>query len=155
MDPGRKAAHWEKGDAGRTAILPPCQRYKPKISRQGGLMQTKRKRGAPKGNTNALKHGFYSRRFNDSEALELNDLKSGLIDEIALLRVLIRRVFEKVDEIDDDVENWARMLNTLSIASTRLASLLKTQKNLNDGEGSELSNALIQALSEVKDELGI
>jgi len=118
-------------------------------------MQTKRKRGAPKGNTNALKHGFYSRRFNESEALELNDLKSGLIDEIALLRVLIRRVFEKVDEIDDDVENWARMLNTLSIASTRLASLLKTQKNLNDGEGSELSNALIQALSEVKDELGI
>jgi hypothetical protein len=118
-------------------------------------MQSKHKRGAPLGNTNALKHGFYSRRFHEIEALELKDLKSGLVDEIALLRVLIRRVFERVDEIDDNLENWARMLNTLSMASTRLATLLKTQQKLDDGSGDDLSNALIQALKEVKDELGI
>jgi len=49
--------------------------------------KTKRKGGGQPGNTNALKHGFYSRRFCD---LELGDFESSLGDdlqsEVAMLR---------------------------------------------------------------------
>jgi hypothetical protein len=65
----------------------------------------KRKRGAQPGNTNALKHGFYSHRFNNLEISDLNTaLSDGLTDEIALLRVIIRRVFEYADTDAQDLE---------------------------------------------------
>jgi uncharacterized protein YjcR len=49
-------------------------------------------RGAPKGNLNALKHGFYSRLFRDAESSEADDDQLvNLENEITLLRVMIRR----------------------------------------------------------------
>ena len=46
----------------------------------------KRKRGGQPCNTNALKHGFYSHRFNNLELADLGTaLSDGLTDEIALL----------------------------------------------------------------------
>jgi len=91
---------------------------------------TKRKTGAQPGNTNALKHGcFYSRRFNP---LEVNDLdvalREGVEDEIALLRVTIRRVFDLANEKGEDPETWFKALSTLGLASTRLAGLVRTQE---------------------------
>jgi len=53
-----------------------------------------RPRGAQPGNTNALKHGFYAKHFNQ---LELSDLETalsgGLDNEIEMLRVAQRRTF--------------------------------------------------------------
>jgi hypothetical protein len=49
---------------------------------------SKRKRGAPLGNRNAVKHGFYSRAFNKDEQSDLHlaaDIQ-GFTQEIALLR---------------------------------------------------------------------
>ena len=71
---------------------------KPKPYQMLPKLNIKRKSGGQPGNLNAFKHGFYSRRFR---ALELSDLSEvltdNLDDEIALLRVIIRRVFEMAD----------------------------------------------------------
>jgi hypothetical protein len=46
-------------------------------------------RGGQPGNTNALKHGFYSRRFRDIEFSDLDVITvADLQNEIAMMRVL-------------------------------------------------------------------
>ena len=52
----------------------------------------RKKRGGQPGNTNALKHGFYAKNFSLAERRGLQVTKGVVLgDEIALLRVLIRR----------------------------------------------------------------
>ena len=117
--------------------------------------KTKRKRGAQPGNTNALKHGFYSHRFNNLEISDLDTaLSEGLTDEISLLRVIIRRVFEYADTGAQDLDTWSVALNTLGAASTRLAGLLRTQQ-LIAGEGADVVSVLSQAIGEVAHDLGL
>jgi hypothetical protein len=50
--------------------------------------------GAPKGNSNALTHGFYQRHFKPAELNALFDTAAdvSLIQEAVLLRVLLRRL---------------------------------------------------------------
>ncbi len=54
----------------------------------------KRKSGAPRGNQNARKHGFYSKVLDEAEQLDLEQATrvEGIDDEIALLRVKIKSV---------------------------------------------------------------
>ena len=116
---------------------------------------TKRKRGGQPGNTNALKHGFYSHRFKSIELSDLDSaLSDGLTDEIALLRVIIRRVFEYADTGAEDLDAWSRALNTLGAASTRLAGLLRTQQII-AGDGGDVVSVLSQAIGEVAHDLGL
>ena len=117
--------------------------------------KVKRKRGAQPGNTNALKHGFYSHRFKNLEISDLDSaLSDGLTDEIALLRVIIRRVFEYADTDAQDLDTWSTALNTLGAASTRLAGLLRTQQ-LIAGENTDVISVLSQAIGEVAHDLGL
>ncbi len=86
--------------------------------------------GAQPGNRNAFKHGFYAKQYFP---LELSDLSTalgdGLSDEIALLRVIIRRVFDFAnDHENQDLNTWSSSLNTLGAACTRLAGLLRTDQ---------------------------
>jgi hypothetical protein len=109
--------------------------------------QTPRHRGAQPGNVNALKHGFYSRRFNRGE---LNDLDQvvpySLTDEINMMRVVIRRVVSLAEE-GRPPDELLTILDTLGIASQRLANLLKTKKSLeNNGDAS---NEMQKCLDEV------
>lgn len=114
-----------------------------------------KRRGGQPGNVNAVKHGFYSRRFGELEAKDLDEaLVDGLGDEIALMRVMIRRVFEYANDEAGDLEHWTGALSALGAASTRLAGLLRTQKILGVGE-NDVVGALTAALSEVTKELGI
>lgn len=114
-------------------------------------------KGAPRGNMNALKHGYYSRRFRQPETSDLERVKSeeGLAGEITLLRILIRRVFEAAHEEADNLDTWVKALKTLGTGFARLATLLKAQRDLHGGEDSELAAVLNRALSEVTQELGI
>ena len=65
---------------------------------------TRKKPGAPEGNWNAFKHGFYSKRFRPLELSDLDTaLGDGLEDEIALLRVIIRRVFECANDEENKI----------------------------------------------------
>jgi hypothetical protein len=115
---------------------------------------TKRTRGAQPGNSNAVKHGFYSRNFKHLETSDLEvALLNGLDDEIAMLRVVIRRVFDYTHAEKQNLNTWTTGLETLGAACTRLAHLLRTQKLLG-GQESDMSSALSQALKEVTKEFG-
>lgn len=109
-------------------------------------------RGAPKGNLNALKHGFYSRLFHSSENTELPEDLADLDHEITLLRVLIRRTMQMADGIDD-IKDATRLLDSLGAAASRLAALLRVQKMLTNNRSSfaeELSIAIQQANAELR-----
>jgi hypothetical protein len=109
-------------------------------------------RGAPKGNLNALKNGFYSRLFRQSECGDLSvDQSASLEHEITLLRVMIRRTMELADGIDD-LREATRVLDALGAAAGRLASLLRIQKNLNERRSS-VADEISIAIREVNKEL--
>ncbi len=87
----------------------------------------KRRRGAPTGNTNALKHGFYSRAFREIDCTDLDRVHfSGLQDEITMLRVFIRRVTEMSECITTFPEALG-LLRGLSLASISLTRLITTE----------------------------
>ena len=116
----------------------------------------KRKAGGQPGNINAFKHGFYSRRFR---ALEIADLEmvlsDSLVDEIALVRVMIRRVFDFADSDAETLDEWQTALSTLGTAATRLARLIRTQHLITGGKGSDIVSMLSESIGIVAHELGI
>jgi hypothetical protein len=109
------------------------------------------KPGAPKGNLNALKHGFYSRLFRAGENDDLRHDIAGLEHEITLLRVMIRRTMQLADGIDD-LNEATRVLYALSAASSRLASLVRAQKYVKPNR-THLADEISIAIQEVNQEL--
>jgi hypothetical protein len=86
--------------------------------------------------------GLYGRRFHTDEVSDLELLLDGSLDsEIAMLRVVTRRFFERSSQ-DEDMAEAADTLGVLGLAVTRLSCLLKVQKLL--GTGDEHSLQLIQ-----------
>jgi hypothetical protein len=121
----------------------------------------KTKRGGQPGNTNAVRHGFYSRKFRDLEVEDLGQVKGGLQDEIAMLRVSIRRVFDRATKLGDEFAEkgpgselfaLSQLLTTLGIATTRLAHMLRTQKFLDGGSDDPLEDLVGKALDDLKGE---
>jgi hypothetical protein len=119
----------------------------------------KTKRGGEPGNTNAVRHCFYSRKFQDLEVEDLGQVKGGLQDEIARLRVSIRRVFERATELGDEFADkgpgselfaLSQLLTTLGIATTRLAHMLRTQKFLDGGSDDLLEDLVGKVLDSLK-----
>ncbi len=113
----------------------------------------KRHRGAPHGNTNALKHGFYSRRIRkrDLDGLDSTDVK-GLVEEIALIRIFTRRLLESVHP-DIDPFELAFILRALCLASSTITRLVRTQF-LIASSGHGMDALIQQAIIEVNQELG-
>lgn len=94
----------------------------PQVSRPA-----RRRRGAPPGNTNALKHGFYSRSFNQGDQQLLADIHfASLKDEITMLRVFIRRVTDLAAGVASLSEALS-LLRVLSLASSSLTRLMTTE----------------------------
>lgn len=107
-----------------------------------------RRRGAQPGNLNALKHGFYAKHFRSDELEGLADATiQNLNGEIGMTRVAARRVLALLDETEDAKERIA-LLNAITMAATRVASLLKAKKYLT-GNGDEMGAALKEALRDV------
>lgn len=109
-----------------------------------------RRRGAPEGNINALKHGFYSRRFRNGE---LDDLlrqpPEALQDEIAMLRIINRRVVDMAED-GKSPDEILEFYNFIALTSMRLSTLLRTQKLLLKTDSA--ADDLLQALDKVIDE---
>jgi uncharacterized protein YjcR len=107
----------------------------------------KRKKGAPKGNRNALKHGFYSKVLDEAEKLDFESVSdvNGIDDEIALLRVEIKSVLEK------DPEN----IRLIMQATNTLAGLVKTRYRINKEQRQGLREAITNVLKDVAIPLGI
>lgn len=105
------------------------------------------KRGAPKGNQNARKHGFYSRVLDETEQLdfELATSVEGIDDEIALLRVKIKSLVER------DPEN----LKLIMQATNTLARLVRTKYNIGREDKKGLREAIANVLRDVALPLGI
>ncbi|MBA7662513.1 hypothetical protein ES703_70542 [subsurface metagenome] len=107
----------------------------------------KRRRGAPKGNQNARKHGFYSQVLDEAQRLDLTAAQdiTGIDFEIAVLRVKIKAILEK------DPEN----IELLMDATNTLARLLRTQYNLDKSQGKSVKEAIVKVISELAVPLGI
>jgi len=111
------------------------------------LEKVKRKRGAPKGNQNARKHGFYSKVLDDAEQFdfELATGVEGIDDEIALLRVKIKSILE------NDPEN----IKLIMQATNALARLVRTKYNISKEDKKGLKEAIGNVLRDVALPLGI
>ncbi len=109
--------------------------------------KTGKKRGAPKGNQNARKHGFYSNVLDEAERLdfELATGVEGVDDEIALLRVKIKSLLER------DPEN----IDLIMQAANTLARLVKTRYNITKEQKKGLKEAIGNVLRDVALPLGI
>ena len=93
-----------------------------------------RKRGAQPGNINALKHGRYASLVPPKDTRSLPDiLSSNLEEEITMLRTAARKVFELAD-LAGDIDQAIKVLGALGLASIRTSRLLRSQKELGDGD---------------------
>ena len=106
-----------------------------------------RKRGAPQGNQNARKHGFYSRTLTEAEALdmELATEVEGIDQEIALLRTRLRRL----------VEDYPERLDLQLEAANVIARLLRTRYQISKHDKRTLRDAIAKVLGEVAAPLGM
>ena len=109
----------------------------------------KKRRGAPVGNQNARKHGFYSRVLTDPERRNLETAVDvdGLDNEIALLRVKIKSIIERDP---DNVQLIVRAINTL----TKMI-LAKTIVAKQDKGGNSLKDAVFEVLKDIALPVGI
>lgn len=106
-----------------------------------------RKRGAPKGNQNARKHGFYSGVLDETEKQDfaLATGVEGIDDEIALLRVKIKSV---VEHDPDNIKLIMQAVNTL-------ARLVRTRYNISKDDKKGLKEAIGNVLKDIALPLGI
>ncbi len=111
------------------------------------LAEAKGKRGAPKGNQNARKHGFYSRVLDEAEQFDFEVATGvhGIDDEIALLRVKIKSLLAR------DPEN----IKLIMQATNTLARLVKTRYNISKEDKKGLKEAIANVLRDIALPLGI
>jgi hypothetical protein len=104
------------------------------------------------GSTKLTTGGFYSKMFSDEELLDVGRLAAAgdvsLDDEIAMLRIAMRRVLEA--PIDP-----ARTLQLLGRAAGQLATLMRAKRALSGEAADGLADAFAKALDELSTELGI
>jgi hypothetical protein len=113
----------------------------------GTKIGEKRKRGAPPGNKNAVKHGFYSKALLEAERVTLQQAVEveGVDEEIALLRYKLAELLQNYpDRIDLQVD----------IANT-IARLVRTRYQISKEQKKSLKEAIARVLTEVAVPLGI
>jgi len=109
--------------------------------------RTQRNRGAPKGNQNAKKHGFYSQVLSESEKVQLEQASGieGLDEEIAILRVKLRQL---IDQHPDRLDLHLEAANTI-------ARLIRTRYNITREQKKSLKEAIANVLTDVALPLGL
>jgi uncharacterized protein YjcR len=121
--------------------------------------------GAQPGNTNALRHGFYSKAFTADQSKRLDAQKpDDVLSEINLLRVCIDNLqnelsFDEVYFTDQQGnttrdDHYLKAMNTLSTAVQSLATLVRTH-HLIHGKGGDVQDAIEKALERLRLEMGI
>jgi hypothetical protein len=115
--------------------------------------------GAPKGNTNALKHGLYAKPFSPSDRARLRSMSpEDFRQEIEMLRITVGHLFEihsrlharleSQSALDQPslVDSLARVSNSLSLAMTTLNTTARTYALLT-GTNASVNDAFEQALN--------
>jgi len=98
--------------------------------------EAKGKRGAPRGNQNARKHGFYARVLDEAERLDFEMAAGvdGIDDEITLLRVKIKSLLEEEPE---NIRLIMQMANALErLVRTRYSITREQKKGLKEAIGN-------------------
>jgi hypothetical protein len=115
---------------------------------------TIKKRGAPKGNLNALKHGFYTSRFSRAELISVKKINpTSLKDEILIIRLLVRRLLDRAAE-DLTIEQCYDNLRVACLAGLAITRMLKVEHTLN-GPVDEMTLAINEALDQVAIDWGL
>ena len=97
--------------------------------------------------------GFYARQMRQAEANDLAAARQpGLLDEIAMLRIAMRRTMEQARDIDN-LDQQVEVLRALGMAAGRLAMLVRTHVLVSGQKKSAIDALLEQALDEVLHEL--
>jgi hypothetical protein len=110
------------------------------------------KRGGQPGNSNALKHGFYSKHYESDDAPALAAfLAEGLEEEIAMLRVATRKIFGKSD-ISVNMIDHVAWLQALGDSAIKLATLIKSSHYLT-GDDDNVTKSISEAISETIEEM--
>lgn len=115
--------------------------------------------GAPAGNLNAARHGFYSPVLKPDELADLvacaDDMT--LDDEIALARVIARRLAGMLIAPPDAAEtaDTARLASLALQATRTIARLLRDRRALSGDAADGIAGAISQALDELSSEWGI
>ena len=98
--------------------------------------------------------GYYSGHFTRAEMADLDRaLGDSLRGEIGMLRVVMRRFFERVAEEADDIKALADALRLLGMSCTRLARVVQAERQLQGSQTDELGAALTRSMAAVLDEL--
>jgi hypothetical protein len=98
--------------------------------------------------------GFYVEHFTRAELADLDRaLNDSLQGEIGMLRVVMRRFFERAAQEADDLQALAEVLRVLGMSCARLARLVTIELRLHDKRADELGEALSQSLAAVLEEL--
>ena len=117
------------------------------FSQQKLMAETKPKAGAPKGNKNAKKHGFYSRALDEAEKLQLEEARGidGLDEEIAVLRIKLQQLMLNHP---DNIELALEAANTI-------ARLVRTRYNITKDQKRSLKEAIAKVIVEIAVPLGV
>lgn len=117
--------------------------------------------GAPKGNKNAYKHGFYEDVFSIPEKKNLKEKNANLESEINALRIVILRILARLnehglqpDEKGEISKGATRSLHTLIDAMTAISTLARSHE-LITGKYLPVETAIMDALLELNTEEGI
>ena len=98
------------------------------------------------GNTNALKHGLYARRYKPDEIKDLRKMPfDDLRQEIALLRVTLNRLAGLLEQSPDD-ETKIKYTNAATNAALAIGTLIRAHSIL-AGTYTPLDDALESALT--------
>jgi hypothetical protein len=110
-------------------------------------MIEKKQKGAPRGNQNARKHGFYSRALDEAQKIQLDEAREveGIDEEIALLRVkLLTLMDEHPERIDLQL-----------LAAATLTRMVRTKFQISAGGNRSLKDAIGKVLTDIAVPLGI
>ena len=107
--------------------------------------------GAPGGNSNSAKHGFYGSTFEPGEIADLIALAAddGLDDEIAAARVAVRRVMNKLMVLDDYHRGTKSNAHLVFVGVNTVARLIRTRRLLTGESADNIVGALATALDEL------
>jgi hypothetical protein len=131
----------------------PCQAWAvratdpPRCAAHGG---TPKPIGAPPGNTNALKHGFYAQ----PDLPEDCTIDAIIEDLYAKQTTLSQYIQELQEEGDLTIDQLAHLLRIHGMNASRLGRLLRDRRALSGEAADGISGAIAQALDELSTELG-
>ncbi len=99
--------------------------------------------------------GFYIEHFTKAELADLDRaLGQSLLGEIGMLRVVMRRFFERAAHEAEELDALAEVIRVLGLSCTRLARVIKTEQGLQDTRADELGDSLTNAMAAVLEEMG-